>query len=154
MIRPFALVAALLLLVGAAPLRALETFELDDLVVETTDGNRHAFRVELALSPAQKSQGLMFRPRLDADAGMLFLHARPRVLTMWMKNTLIPLDMIFISSDGTVIAVAEETTPRSLDVISSEAPAKAVLEVAGGTARRLGITPGAKVLHEAFGTAG
>lgn len=153
MIRPTALLLSLVMML-AAPAAALETFELDDLVVETTDGQRHAFKIELALSPEQQSQGLMFRPRIDADAGMLFVHPQPRILTMWMKNTLIPLDMIFISRDGRVLAVAEETTPRSLAVISSGVPAKAVLEVAGGTARRLGITPGALVRYEAFGTAG
>ncbi|MGH6961849.1 MAG: DUF192 domain-containing protein [Dongiaceae bacterium] len=145
------LMAAIALAVVAAGTRAPAAagFERDELIVETADG-AHRFAVELATTAEQRSQGLMFRPHLAADAGMLFVYPRERTITMWMKNTLIPLDMLFIAADGRIIHIAERTIPKSMATISSEGPARGVLELNGGTAARLGIKPGDRVRYAAF----
>ena len=129
-------------------------FSHDRLTVVTVDGRSYAFDVELALSADQQTQGLMFRRVLAADAGMLFDFHRVRPVSMWMKNTLLPLDMIFIADDGTVAGIAERTIPQSLDIISSPGPVRAVLEVNGGTASRLGIKAGDRVRHSLFAPPG
>lgn len=154
------LVLAAALLAAAAGLAqagwrqvAVESFEQDRLTVVTEDGARHEFRVELALTPEEQSQGLMYRRSLDADAGMLFVYRPPQHVSMWMKNTPIPLDMLFIDADGDVVRVAERAVPMSRETIESGRPVKGVLELNGGTADRLGIGAGARVLHSAFGTA-
>jgi uncharacterized membrane protein (UPF0127 family) len=147
-----ALVIALCL-VPAGPARAqssLVTFERGELEIETGDGTRHVFRIELATAPQQQSQGLMFRRSLAPDGGMLFVYPSERTISMWMRNTLIPLDMVFIAADGRIVKVAQRTVPMSLATISSGGPAKAVLEVNGGTAARLGLEPGDRVVHPAF----
>ncbi len=125
----------------------------DSLTIESGGGVRHVFRIEVAVTPEQKATGLMFRRELAADAGMLFTYETPQVIQMWMRNTLIPLDMVFIGADGRVINVAERTVPESLAIIPSAGPAIGVLEVAGGTAARLRIRPGDRVIHPFFGTA-
>ncbi len=128
-----------------------ETFESGRLAIETASGARHEFEVELALTPGQQAQGLMFRRDLAGDAGMLFIYARDRPVSMWMKNTLIPLDMLFLARDGRVVRVFERAVPGSLATISSGGDAAAVLELNGGTAARLGIAIGDRVLHPALG---
>lgn len=127
-------------------------FDQDDLAIRTTSGEVK-FRVELALTPAQQQRGLMFRDKLDPYTGMLFDFGTPRIVSMWMMNTLIPLDMVFIAADGRIVNIAANTTPMSTATIQSAGPAKGVLEIAGGTARLLGIKPGDVVLHRIFGTA-
>ncbi len=122
------------------------------LSIETPTAT-HRFRIEVAVTPDQKATGLMFRRELAADAGMLFTYETPQIITMWMRNTYIPLDMIFIDSLGRVVNVAERTIPETLTVVPSAAPAVAVLEVPAGTAARLGIGPGARVIHPSFRTA-
>ncbi len=122
------------------------------LSIETPTGT-HRFRIEVAVTPDQKATGLMFRRELAADAGMLFTYETPQIITMWMRNTYIPLDMIFIDSLGRVVSVAERTIPETLTTIPSAAPAVGVLEVPAGTAARLGIGPGARVIHPFFRTA-
>ena len=124
----------------------------DRLFVLTAD-SRYEFFIEIAITPAQRSQGLMYRTELAANAGMLFHYGEPQIITMWMANTLIPLDMIFISADGRIVSIAERTVPESRATIPSEAPAIAVLEVPGGTADRLGIVPTDVVIHHFFGNA-
>lgn len=142
--------AALLLLL-ALPAAAQEvTWESGRLSIETRDGARHDFTVELALTPEQQARGLMFRESLAEDAGMLFLYPSDRTITMWMRNTLISLDMLFLDRRGRILRIAERTTPLSDATISSGRPARAVLELPAGSARRLGIRPGDRVLHEAF----
>ena len=94
----------------------------------------------------------MFRRHLAADAGMLFIYPAPQVLTMWMKNTYLPLDMLFIASDGRIVQIVQRTVPRSLQIISSGEIAIAVLEVNGGTVSRLKIKKGARVKRPAFGS--
>ena len=139
--------AAFMLAEGSLVVRADEIrFERSELTVATAYGE-HRFRVELALDNAQRERGLQHRPFLAEDAGMLFVYEQPKTIGMWMLNTLIPLDMIFIGSDGRIVNIAERTRPKSLDVIPSAKPAIAVLEVLGGTSSRLGIRPGDRVTH-------
>ncbi len=129
--------------------QGLVAFDRLALSIKTAKG-RFKFNIEMAISRRQQSQGLMFRRSLAADAGMLFDYRIPQRISMWMKNTFIPLDMIFIDQDGKVINIAERTIPRSEVVFSSKTPARAVLEVNGGTASRLGIRSGDQVLHAIF----
>lgn len=111
----------------------------------SSDGKRHDFTVELAGTRAEQARGLMFRTELDPDKGMLFPFTRVRMASFWMKNTVIPLDIIFVRSDGTIESIAANTTPYSLDPVESGEPVAAVLELAGGRAAELEIGPGAKV---------
>jgi uncharacterized membrane protein (UPF0127 family) len=110
--------------------------------------------VEIADTPARQALGLMYRTQLPERGGMLFLNAVPREQSMWMRNTYIPLDMVFIRADGTVHRIAAMTEPHSEEIISSNGLVSAVLEIAGGAAQRLGLKPGDKVRHRHFGTAG
>jgi uncharacterized membrane protein (UPF0127 family) len=110
--------------------------------------------VEIADTPARQALGLMYRTELPERGGMLFLNAVPREQTMWMRNTYIPLDMVFIRADGTVHRIAAMTEPHSEETISSNGLVSAVLEISGGAAQRLGLKPGDKVRHRHFGTAG
>ena len=143
-------VAALTPAISSALAQALETFKNDKLAIVTAKG-RQDFKVELALTDRQMMQGLMFRKTLAPDAGMLFDYKTPEMMTMWMKNTLIPLDMVFIGADGKVLRIAERTVPMSEELISSGVPARAVLELNGGTAARLGIKAGDQVLSPELG---
>lgn len=127
--------------------QAAAAFQKSSLVIETQAGARHRFEVELALSSQEMMQGLMFRETLAEDAGMLFIVSGDRMFSMWMKNTLIPLDMLFLASDGTIRTIAPDAVPLSEAVISSKVPVRAVLEVPAGTAARLGLAPGDRVLH-------
>jgi len=120
-----------------------------ELAIES-GGKRHTFTVELARNSAERATGLMFRTEMPADHGMLFDYAREQPVSMWMKNTFIPLDMLFIRADGRIANIAEWTKPRSLDEVASAGPVKAVLELNGGTAARLGLKPGDRVRHAAF----
>ena len=124
------------------------------LAIVTVDGKTHPFKVEVVAEPEERAVGLMFRRSLAADGGMLFDFGRTEPVAMWMKNTLIPLDMLFIANDGSVVNIAQRTVPGSLATIPSAKPVRFVLEVAGGTAARLGIKPGDKVVHPLFGNAG
>jgi len=105
----------------------------------------HRFIVEVARTPAEQSKGLMFRRSLAPDRGMIFPFAAPEVATFWMKDTLIPLDLIFIRADGSIANIAANTTPMSQGLIPSEGMVTAVLELAGGRAAALGIVPGDRV---------
>ena len=123
------------------------------LVIVSRDGARHEFRVEMAVQPEHQTVGLMFREAVGPNEGMLFDWGAPRESSMWMKNTLVPLDMLFIAADGRVHRVAERTVPHSLAPIDSRGPVRATLELAGGTAERLDIRVGDRVQHRLFGTA-
>lgn len=112
-------------------------------------GKVHNFRVEVARTEAQQERGLMFRPRLGPDEGMIFPMTPPRVASFWMKNTIIPLDMIFIRADGSIARIAADTVPYSLDPVTSGEPVAAVLEIAGGRAAQLGIAEDDKVTWSA-----
>lgn len=137
-------VVAGLLLSGAAQAQTAAQAELprEPLVIVTRDHVRHAFQVEMAKTPAQQTVGLMFRTSVPEDGGMLFDWGQPQVSTMWMRNTVSPLDMVFINADGTVRRVVEDTVPESLAVIESRGPVRATLELRAGTARRMGIHAG------------
>jgi len=151
-LRPL-LLPLVLLLVSAPPASAqLQRFPTAELTIVTASG-RHKFNVELATAPAQLQQGLMFRQSLAPDAGMLFDFKTPSPVSMWMKNTWIPLDMLFIDMSGRIINIHERTVPGSLAPVSAAAPARAVLELNAGTAARLGIRPGDRVLFSIFGSA-
>ncbi len=149
--RAFGLMVALLP-VAASAQQGLQTFERASLEIETKSG-KHRFAIELALTSEQQAQGLMYRQRLAPDAGMLFLYNAEQPIAMWMANTFVPLDMLFIGGDGRIRHIAERTVPHSTAVIGSGGPALAVLEVNGGTASRLGIGVGDRVLYPAFARA-
>jgi len=125
----------------------------EKLVIVTHDGQRHEFNVEMALTGQQQTTGLMFRPSVPDDGGMLFDWGKERDIQMWMKNTISSLDMLFINADGTIRAIAEHTVPQSLATIPSNGPVRATLELAAGTAERLDIRVGDKVLQRIFGNA-
>jgi uncharacterized membrane protein (UPF0127 family) len=122
---------------------------LQQLTIVTASG-RHNFMVELAADDASRAQGLMYRRSLAPDRGMLFDFKRVEPVSMWMQNTYVPLDMLFIRPDGMIARIAERTEPLSTRAIPSGEPVLAVLEVAGGTAARLGIKAGDRVEHPLF----
>jgi uncharacterized membrane protein (UPF0127 family) len=99
----------------------------------------HKLRVEIARTESEQARGLMFRESLPADGGMIFPMKPPRMASFWMKNTVIPLDMIFIREDGTIARIAADTVPYSLEPVDSGEPVAAVLELAGGKAATLGV---------------
>jgi len=124
-------------------------FRTEPLSIETPHGT-FSFQVEMAESMSQRAHGLMFRRELAPDHGMLFLYPREETIMMWMKNTYISLDMLFIGRDGRITRIAAETKPMSTDIIASGPRAKAVLELAARTASRLGIKEGDRIIHPAF----
>jgi len=130
----------------------LAQFQTSTLTIDTATGP-HKFTIELATTPEQMAQGLMFRQSLAPDAGMLFDYQRPSMATMWMKNTLIPLDMLFVDAKGNIVNIHERAVPQSLETIAAAAPVRAVIELNGGTAARLGIRPGDRVIYPIFGNA-
>ena len=146
-------VAAGLLLLDFGPVAAqLAQFPTAELTIVTGSGP-HKFKVEVATTPAQLEQGLMFRKKLAPDAGMIFDFKAPQPAMMWMKNTLIPLDMLFVDGEGRIVSLHERAVPGSLETIGSGAPVRAIIELNGGTAARLGIKPGDRVLFPIFGSA-
>ena len=123
--------------------------KLESLVIRV-DGAEIKFNVEVARTPSQQEVGLMFRRSLPKDQGMLFIYPYQSIVKMWMKNTFIPLDMVFINSEGIVKKIVERTVPLSLNVISSEEKVIAVLELNGGTSNRIGLKRGDLVFHPYF----
>lgn len=122
---------------------------LESLTI-VSDGKRHAFQVEVMRTPEQRARGLMHRQFMPADRGMLFDFERTAPVAMWMQNTFIPLDMLFIRADGTIARIAERTEPLSTRTIPSGEPVLSVLEINGGVSRQLGIKPGDRVEHPLF----
>ena len=139
---------------AAEPTKAQPELPKEKLTIVTKDGKRHEFQVELATTEAEQRVGEMFRTSVPADGGMLFIWDTPRESPMWMENTLVPLDMVFINADGTIRAIAENAVPQSLAVIPSHGPVRATLELAGGTTAKLNIVVGDKVEAAIFGKAG
>ncbi|TCQ28351.1 DUF192 domain-containing protein [Rhizobium sp. PP-CC-3G-465] len=134
------------MLLAAAPSYAADvTFEKAPLTISTTDGKTHTFTVELALDSNQRAQGLMFRREMPADHGMFFDFGQTRQVMMWMKNTFLPLDMLFVSKDGKVETIHENAVPHSESIIDSRVPVAYVVELNAGVAKTLSITPGAHV---------
>lgn len=127
----------------------LKSFRRGSLTVESGEAE-HRFSVYLANEPDELAQGLMFVKQMPDDAGMLFVYPRSRPVSMWMKNTVLPLDMLFIRADGTIESIVANTTPQSLRRISSQGNVRGVLELNAGLAARLGIQPGDRVVHPHF----
>jgi uncharacterized membrane protein (UPF0127 family) len=144
--QPVLLLVALLAFLWSASVQA-QSFEPLTIVTQSA---RHPFSVEVARNDAERAQGLMFRRTLAPDRGMLFDFGRVQPIGMWMQNTYIPLDMIFIRPDGSIARIAENAEPLSTRNISSGEPVLAVLEVIGGTAARLGIRSGDRIEHPLF----
>ncbi|MGD9783802.1 MAG: DUF192 domain-containing protein [Hyphomicrobiaceae bacterium] len=122
-----------------------------DLLHVVTDTGRFALDIEVAETEAQKRLGLMFRTTIAAGRGMLFPYAPAQEITMWMRNTYVSLDMVFIRADGVVHRVETGTEPMSEAIIASRGDVSAVLEIAAGEAKRLGIRAGSRVEHPLFG---
>lgn len=133
------------MMAGAAYAQALEA-----LSIVTQGGQRQSFQVEVARNDADRAQGLMYRRSMAADRGMLFDFGRVEPVSMWMQNTYLPLDMLFVRPDGTIARIAANTEPLSTRTIPSGEPVLAVLELNAGTAARLGIKPGDRIEHPLF----
>jgi len=150
--------AVLIIVVGIASLASesiaqvgdAQTLPLGPLYVQTTSG-RHDFKVELAVTPQQRAIGLMYRTHMGADRGMLFANGVERETGFWMKNTYIPLDIIFIHRDGRIANIAADTIPLSLESVRSAGPVFAILELNAGTSALIGLKPGDMVHHQLFG---
>jgi uncharacterized membrane protein (UPF0127 family) len=125
-------------------------FAVDQIKIITTDGTRLGFTVEVASTRKQRQQGLMHREFMDQDKGMLFIFPQTGPFRLWMKNTKIPLDMLFIDELGVVNYIHPMAEPLSTITIKSEEPVKAVLEINGGLSEKLGITPGSRIVYPAF----
>ena len=145
-----AVLACLLLRpVFAATDKGEDKLPVTSIVIDSAHGPVK-FQAEVAADPASQEKGLMFRKSLAPDAGMLFDFHTPDFQTFWMKNTVIPLDMIFIRADGTISSIAPNTTPQSETPIPSYEPVRAVLEINGGRSAQLGIEPGERVHNAIF----
>jgi uncharacterized membrane protein (UPF0127 family) len=143
------IVIGALLCAGAAAAPASVAFEESSLTVDAANG-QFEFLVEMAVNPTQRSQGLMFRESLEEDRGMLFDFGKSQRAAMWMRNTYVPLDMLFIDAHGQITQIAADTQPLSDAVIASREPVRAVLELRGGVSAKLGIKPGDRVIHPMF----
>ena len=128
----------------------LYLLERETLVVRTTDGLAAQFKVVTVTTQADQAQGLMYVRHLPLDQGMVFSYPRNQVLSMWMKNTYMPLDMWFVDAQGQIQKVVTHTVPQSLDSIKSDSPVRAVVEVNAGLSSLLGVTAGAIISHRVF----
>lgn len=148
---------AVLITLGLAATPATASRPIDSpnehLVIQVSDSVQHEFRIHLAVSASERSQGLMYVRKMPDDVGMLFVYERPTVIGMWMKNTYIPLDMIFIGENGRILTIASDTVPHSLATISSGKPAIGVLEINAGISKKLGLAPGQAVLQRVLPSA-
>lgn len=127
-----------------------EAMRREDMKLHTSKGIK-VISVEITETQEEKMKGLMFRPSLPDNQGMIFAYDPPREITMWMRNTYIPLDMVFIRSDGIVHRIEAWTRPLSEEIIASRGDVAACLELAGGAAERIGLKPGDRVEHPMFG---
>ena len=141
--------AAIAVLVTLCVNPVAQAASIQPLEIATKSGVR-VFSVEMATTEEEKQTGLMYRKELADGKGMLFDFSPEQQISMWMKNTYISLDMIFIRADGRILRIAENTEPLSTKIISSGGLAKGVLEVIGGTAQKYGIQPGDRVAHPLF----
>ncbi|MET0971340.1 MAG: DUF192 domain-containing protein [Tardiphaga sp.] len=146
---PLWALAALLVVATGAWQRPANAADVQTLEIVTKSGVK-MFSVEIAKTEKERETGLMYRKELADGRGMLFDFTPVQMVSMWMKNTFISLDMIFVGADGRIIRIAENTEPQSLAIISSGAPAKGVVEVIAGTARKYGIAQGDQVVHPLF----
>jgi uncharacterized membrane protein (UPF0127 family) len=144
--------AAILVIAGFAVTSApAGAASVQPLEIVTKNGVQ-VFSVEMATTEQEKQTGLMYRKELADGKGMLFDFNPEQEISMWMKNTYVSLDMIFIRADGRILRIAENTEPLSTRIVSSQGPARAVLEVVAGTAQKYGIRPGDRVGHPLFGS--
>jgi uncharacterized protein len=125
-------------------------FPRSAMQIATPDARLHNFKIWIADSDQRRARGLMFVKHIGEDEGMLFIYPQAMRASMWMKNTFIPLDMLFVAADGKVMQVVHNTEPQSLKTIESDSEVTAVIELKGGTASKLHIAKGARVMHEAF----
>jgi uncharacterized membrane protein (UPF0127 family) len=156
-VRPIAAAAITLLLALAAgmpvtssagsALRPLSAFPRERIAVETPSARRHLFDAWRADTPETRAQGLMFVDRLRPSQAMIFVYSTPQIVSMWMKNTLIPLDMLFVDERGCVVKLHERAKPGALGTIAADVPVVLVVELAGGTAATLGLTAGDRVVR-------
>ncbi|MDX1922379.1 MAG: DUF192 domain-containing protein [Alphaproteobacteria bacterium] len=123
----------------------------DQLMIVTADKKQHVFKIELALTVDEQQKGLMNREKIADDYGMLFVYTRVQETSMWMKNTLIPLDMLFIDNNGKIVWIAENAKPFDERAISSHFPVRATLEIKGGQVAARGIKLGDTVFNSYFG---
>ena len=130
---------------------ALEPPKIEPLTL-VSDTNTVMFQAQIADTPELRERGLMFRQVMPEDSAMLFDFVEPRPVAMWMKNTLVSLDMVFVREDGTIAALAQNTVPKSLDTISVQEPVRGVIELAAGTVKRLGLKKNDKVFQRIFKT--
>ena len=130
----------------AGPARAEAPIAVDRLEIVTAKA-RHGFTVEIVDTDETRAKGLMFRKDMAPDHGMLFDFRREQPVWFWMKNTYLPLDMIFTRADGTILSIATDTTPLSEATVPSGGPVRFVLEVVAGTSARLGLRPGDRLVH-------
>lgn len=140
---------------GVTPPRTdnvIQTLEQTDLKIQTSAGNVYDFRVEVADSEKERRIGMMFRRDVPEGTGMLFLFEDNVERRFWMKNTFVPLDIIFIRDDGVIVNITHNATPHSLKLLESGAKAKAALEIAGGEARRKNINIGDRIIYESLDT--
>ena len=131
----------------ADAVRPLSSFPRERIAIETRSARRHLFEAWRADTLATRAQGLMFVRDMRADQAMIFVYPSPQFVAMWMKNTLIALDMLFVDERGCVVTVHERAEPGSLDSIAADAPVVLVVELAGGTVKTLGIVTGDRVLR-------
>jgi uncharacterized membrane protein (UPF0127 family) len=125
-------------------------FSRSTLQIATPDAKLHKIDVWIADNETRRARGLMFVENMADDAGMLFIYPQPQEISMWMKNTHLSLDMLFVSANGRVHSIVANTKPLSLDTISSNGTVRAVIELKAGSAARMNIRPGAQVIHPAF----
>jgi hypothetical protein len=145
------LAAVLVVAAAAVGSTSASAASFQPLEIVTRNGVQ-VFSVEMATTEEEKKTGLMYRKELADGKGMLFDFNPEQEISMWMKNTYVSLDMIFIRADGRILSIAENTEPLSTKIISSRGPARAVLEVVAGTVQKYGIRPGDRVGHPLFGS--
>jgi uncharacterized membrane protein (UPF0127 family) len=126
------------------------SFPRDHLTIETRDGQKVPYETEVATTTDQERYGLMFRKFLPADQGMIFIYDPPLVVQMWMKNTFIPLDMLFVREDGVIVKMITHAVPFDLTPLSSDEPVKAVIELNAGEVMKHGLKTGDRVKFSAF----
>lgn len=134
----------------AGPPPVQDELMVEQMTIQTSSGEKHIFEIEIARTPAEQAYGLMNRKSMAADHGMLFLFQVEDERAFWMRNTLIPLDMVFIKADGTIHSIHENAIPHDLTPVKSNGAVLAVLELNGGQTAALGIKPGNKVFYRAF----
>jgi uncharacterized protein len=144
-------ILGLIALIVSSSAHAQEMMRVEPLTI-VTHSTSTMFSAEIADTDLLRERGLMFRQRMPPDQAMVFDFINPKPAAMWMKNTYISLDMVFVREDGTIAAIAENTVPKSLDTISVQEPVRGVIELAAGTAKRIGIHKGDKVLNAIFKT--